>query len=670
MNHYLVFEAFQDTIFVIDEAGRLIYGNGAAAILLEVSPRRLTSEKPIGQFINFSPDPLLVESKGIANVIETTQTVEVSFNLPSGKSGWVQIVIQPEPEFLTKSRTTESETEAGKRWIVSMRDVTLEKNLHIKYRKELDNKEVVIRDLQEARAALEEYSHGLESKVQERTTELQAMNGLMKAILDSLGQGILVFDQSGKCLPVFSQVCRKLLRGEPPGRVIEDVLGLGPKLGADFQAWRNVVFDGALDFEDLAPLAPTGFKNTAGLDISLDYNAMMDANHQLVGIVVAVTDKTLEMAALKKAEDERLLVSKVTQVARNRTAFQLFVSDARRRLALLISAGSLGLDEIARELHTIKGGASSFALQDLTSACHELESELHGVNAERESRIIFDQTLVRRVPELLSHLETELSALTEILGPIGTTAENSTIDLPIERVLKWGQEILQASDIKVAQEVGRAILSECKEKPLGTSLGHLEPSLKDLASSYGKQLQAFVVRGGEARVDTELFEPLISSLIHSFRNSVYHGLETMEERRSVGKPEGGCITVHFEKETRAAPSGSRAAEWLKIEIQDDGRGVDPARIRKKLVSLGRNDIATAPDSEVIQAILLDDFSTAEQVDMVAGRGVGMSAIGGEAKRLGGSVVVHSILGQGMKLVITVPIPGVEANPAGRNLFAA
>ena len=651
MNHYLIFEAFQDTIFVVGEVGQLFYGNGAAAILLEVSPRRLTSERPIAQFITFDPDPLLTGSQGLAKINETTQTVEISFNLPSGKSGWVQVAIQPEPEFLALARASEEGAAAPKingetcaaykpsRWIVSMRDVTLEKNLHVKYRKELDNKEVVIRDLQDARAALEEYSHGLESKVQERTVELRASNGLLKTILDSLGQGILVFDKDGNCLPIYSQVCRKLLNGEPPGRAIEDVLGLGTKLGADFQAWRNVVFDGALDFDDLAPLAPSGFQNSMGLEIKLDYNPMLNANNQLDGIVVVATDKTLEMAALRKAEEERQLVNKVTQVARNRAAFRLFISDARRRLLALTSSVQMRDDEVARDLHTIKGGSSSFSLQDLTKACHEVESELANV------------AISTKAPELGALLEKEVLAIEEILGSLDGETENSGSGWSVEKIRDWGTKILAADDLKNSQEIGRAILRACREKPLSTTVGHLEPSLKDLASSYGKILDRLTIEGGEISADSEFFEPLLSSLIHGFRNSVFHGLETPEERRIAGKPEGGLIGIRFGKEV--LPDG---AEWMKIEILDDGRGVNPERIRKKLLSSGRGDLASGSDEEVIQAILLDDFSTAEQVDMIAGRGVGMAAIAGEAQRIGGTVAVHSILGQGMKLLIRVPMP--------------
>jgi two-component system, chemotaxis family, sensor kinase CheA len=527
---------------------------------------------------------------------------------------------------------------------VSMRDVTLEKNLHVKYRKELDNKEVVIRDLQDARAALEEYSHGLESKVQERTVELRTTNSLLKTILDSLGQGILVFDKDGNCLPIYSQVCRKLLNGEPPGRAIEDVLGLGAKLSADFQAWRNVVFDGALDFDDLVPLAPSGFQNSTGLEIKLDYNPMLNAGNQLDGIVVVTTDKTLEMAALRKAEEERQLVNKVTQVARNRAAFRLFISDARRRLLALASSAPMSADEVSRDLHTIKGGSSSFSLQDLTKVCHEVESELTIVS------------ISAKAPELSALLEKEILALEEILGPLEGDTEISSSGWSVEKIQDWGSKILAAGDLKTSQEIGRAILRACREKPLSTSVGHLEPSLKDLASSYGKILDHMTVEGGEINVDSEFFEPLLSSLIHSFRNSVYHGLETPEERRLSGKPEGGSIAIRFGKEV--LPNG---VEWMKIEIQDDGRGVNPERIRKKLLSSGRGDLVAGSDEEVIQAIFLDDFSTAEQVDMIAGRGVGMAAIAGEARRIGGTVLVQSVVGQGMKLLIRVPVPKPESD---------
>ena len=181
MSRYHFLDAFQDAILVLDAEGRLHYGNGSAGVLLEVSVRRLATGKPSSQFIKFSPDPFA--DGALEKVTDTTQVVEVSFSLASGKPGWVQVVYQPEPEFFAHADAVEDGKDRrgdGRRWFMSMRDVTLEKALHVKYRNELEQKESVIKDLKDARARLEEYSQGLEAKVAERTVEVREKNRLLK----------------------------------------------------------------------------------------------------------------------------------------------------------------------------------------------------------------------------------------------------------------------------------------------------------------------------------------------------------------------------------------------------------------------------------------------------------------------------------------------------------
>ncbi len=648
MSQYQLFDAFQDIIFVVDGDWKLFYGNTMACLLIEVTPRRLSSGKPLAQFMEFA-SPITDES-GIGAIEELTHAREVTFTLPgSGKTGWVQVVMQPVPASM-------AQPEDGKRWIISMRDTTLERTLHLKYRGELDQKESVIKDLQEARKALEEYSSLLEKKVEERTIELREANRLQKTILDSLGQGILVFDKNGVCLPIFSKICLRMLQGEPTGQPIEKILGFAGSEAEGFTQWREAVFDQLLDFEDMVPLAPSRLTNANGLELHFDYYPMQDANHQLQGVVVVATDKTREVAALKKAEEERLLVGKVTQVARNRDAFRLFVSEATRLLSGLQSSGDLDLEDITRRLHTLKGGSASFSLMAIADACHELENNVKIMNAP-ESRDQLNSLLAEKSREVLTLLDAAIHDLAELLGPSVADLDNQTIELASEQVKAWAQGLFDASrDAKWegVRHVAGQLWREATEKPVGPTVLHLSASLKGLAASMGKHLEAFDVVGADTKVSAEKMQGLFASLVHAFRNCIYHGLETTDDRVKAGKSAGGRVFAKFTK------SVSLDHPSLRIEIGDDGRGVDPARIRKKLRDIGLVDLAAKGDHEVIQAILRDDFSTSTEINLVAGRGVGLSAIAAEVVKLGGKIEVMSELGRGMSLVIEVPVPNEQA----------
>lgn len=658
MSRYLLLDAFQDIILVVDREWKLHFGNTQACLLMEVTPRRLASGKPLSQFMEFESP--ITDDAGLTQIAELSHAREVQFKLPgAGKSGWAQVVIQPVPEHMSEGHDDKE------RWMISMRDTTLERTLHLKYRGELDQKESVIRMLQDARKALEEYSSQLEKRVEERTVELSQANRLQKTILDSLGQGILVFNKDGICLPVFSKVCLKMLNGEPSGRPITDVLGFIGNGAEGFTQWREAVFDQLLDFEDMVPLAPNRIVNAQGLEIHFDYYPMQNAENVLTGIVVVATDRTREMAAIRHAEEERQLVGKVTQVARNRDAFRLFVSEAKRLLTGLQQPAGLDLEDITRRLHTLKGGAASFSLIQVADACHSLENEVKDMQGDRPR---LDQILIKQSQSIMGYMSTAVSELAELLGPSVAEVENQPIELSTAQLKAWSTELSTTKQWDAVRRVAVSILREATEKPVGPSILHHSASLKGLAATMGKQLETFEVDGADTKVSSDELSGLLSSLVHAFRNSVYHGLETPDERKRAGKADGGKVFAHFSK------SVAKDLTWLKIEIGDDGRGVDPSRIRKKLTEIGLLDVAAGTDEDVVQAILRDDFSTSTEVNLVAGRGVGLSAIAAEAKALGGSVRVISVLGKGMTLEVLVPLEAqvsAESSPeASKTLKSA
>lgn len=647
MSYYQVFDAFQDAVLVIDREGRVLYGNNGASILLEVSTRRLSAGRPLSQFMNLVPD-IASPGETLESITEMTQSREVEFQLPNGRSGWVQAVLQPEPKGFAEGEES--------RWIMTLRDVTLEKTLHSKYKAELDQKEAVIVDLRAAREALERYSQKLELMVEERTIKLSEANALLKSILDSLGQGILVFEKDGRCLDVYSQVWRKLFGSEPSGKTVEDAIGLPDQMRTNFEQWRDVVFEELLDFDDLRPLAPARLSRPEGLEIAFDYHPMRNEDGRMRAVVLVATDKTREIQALREAEREHEVAGRVTQVARHREAFRLYISESKRIIndVLTWPGNSKSQEEIARQVHTLKGGSASFFFMPVVRACDEYENLLSmtpaaGGKVDPE----LNAKLESVAKEISYAFEAELNALIELLGPIAEVGESSMIEIPLSRLREWSEALSQASSVNVAREIGGRISREFTERPMISAIGHLESSLREMAEELGKKLDAFVIEGGDTTAPIYVARGFGGSLVHAFRNSIYHGLETPEERRAAGKPEGGRIVARFKR------FESNEGSTLNIEIEDDGRGVDHERIRAKLIERGFVEAAEQSPHEIAQAILRGDLSTAENVNSIAGRGVGLSAIANEAKRLGGRVVVYSEPGKGMKLEIQIPIRAEE-----------
>lgn len=646
MSDFKLFDQFQDSILVVDSDGHALYANVAATILLDVSAKRLSGRKPLQQFVTFDPNPF-EQAGGIAGVTDVTPMREVNFSSSSGKEGSVQVTLLPVPDYFPKLADGKGQ------WIVYLRDVSLEKTLADKYRAELDQKEVMINDLKAARAQLEDYSRNLEKKVEDRTVELREANALLKTILDSLGQGILVFGRDGTCLPIHSQICREMFGVDPAGLKVDDVLKLDPS--EDLAMWRETVFAEMLSFEELVPLAPSRLALPPPTEISLGYNLMRDSQGQTSGIVVVATDRTSEMKALREAQRERDLVRRVVQVAKHREAFRMFVSDARSVLDALEGGPISDLAELQRRLHTLKGGAATFALSRIVEATHHLEDEVRSVDITSAEWVSKQQA---EATKLRAWLEEDVQSLSELLGPLSGN-KVAVVEVPSSLFQEWAKRLASieaSSPEKVRRELSKfssEILRAADERPVGDALRHYETSLQELAARLGKKLEKYSIEGAETRVPLKRLQPLFASFVHALRNSIDHGFETPEERLKRGKLEGGSLAISI----------ARTDDRLQITIADDGGGVNVERVRAKLAASGRDHLvklAAASDEEVTQAILLSDLSTAEAVTDVSGRGVGLNAVAEEAEKLGGHVRVVSTFGQGMRLEIDVPLNAEES----------
>lgn len=182
--------------------------------------------------------------------------------------------------------------------------------------------------------------------------------------------------------------------------------------------------------------------------------------------------------------------------------------------------------------------------------------------------------------------------------------------------------------------------------PLDSVFRRLQRVARDTAEALGKQV-TFEVRGGETQIDKRVADELINPLVHMLRNSIDHGIEPAAARRAAGKPDNGSVTV------RSFQRGSSVV----IEIRDDGGGIDPVRMAKKVVELGLmspDEAAAMTPREAQRQIFNPGFSTAAQVTEVSGRGMGMDIVASTIKGLRGSLELDSVVGEGSTFTIQLP----------------
>ncbi|MBS1969618.1 MAG: Hpt domain-containing protein [Bdellovibrionales bacterium] len=630
--HYPLFDTLLEPTFILSAEGKVVYCNEPAAIICEMSVRKISRGIPFKDLFTFSD--VIDGLDNLTNVKDPTPYKEVNFETPGGQKGKVQVTIQP------------IQNEQGdQHWIIFVRDVTLEERLQKKYRAELEQKEDVILDLQKARAELEQYSKNLEKMVEERTQQISSLNRLMKALLDSLSQGFFVFDKNGLCLEVSSKACEHTVESQPAGRMIWDVLKLGEAKVDGFKKWMMTCFSELLPFEDLAPLGPAEFPHSKGRNISLEYFPLRNAENQIDGVVVVASDITSLVEARKQAENEKHHAKLIINMIRSKNEMGRFIRESQLMLTELKNTinkpqPQWDPEAIFRSLHTLKGGAALFSVHTVAEACHNAETRLTNYN-ESQTQENADK-LKSQCQAVELQFGAFLSETKEILGASILSSERlleiSVTDL--NTLLDKLQTIPQA------KAIAENALAHLLFEPIKNFFEPYKEVSFRVAEKENKMIRNIEFKNAMIPVVPEIYGPLFATFVHAFRNSVDHGIELPDVRHKLGKSEGGEIIVAFSRQDLPTPT-------LRISLSDDGGGVDPAKIRAKLASKGINTDKES-DQEVIQHIFDSQFSTKEQVTETSGRGVGMDAIKYEATALGGRVWVESELGKGNTLIVEVP----------------
>jgi len=189
-------------------------------------------------------------------------------------------------------------------------------------------------------------------------------------------------------------------------------------------------------------------------------------------------------------------------------------------------------------------------------------------------------------------------------------------------------------------------VAEARLVPCSTVFGALPRGVRDLARQQGKDVE-FEIANGDVGVDRGLLGEVRDALVHAVRNSVDHGIESPDERAAAGKPRTGRIDLRLR-----ADGG-----MLAVDVEDDGAGIDPKRVRQAAVEKGlipRSQALAISDREAIELIFLPGFSTKEQVTETSGRGVGMDVVKRKVEALGGSVTVQSTIGKGTRISLRMP----------------
>ncbi len=190
-------------------------------------------------------------------------------------------------------------------------------------------------------------------------------------------------------------------------------------------------------------------------------------------------------------------------------------------------------------------------------------------------------------------------------------------------------------------------LMKVRMLPVSSVFSRFPRLVRDLSRKVNKEVE-LVFEGEETELDKSIIEAINDPLMHLIRNSVDHGIEDAETRLALGKPAGGRVTL------RAYHKGNSVV----IEIEDDGKGIDPEKMREVAINKGiisPEEAKALTDREAVELIFAPGFSSAQVVTDISGRGVGMDVVRTNIKNLKGNIAIHTVPNQGTRFSLSLPL---------------
>jgi two-component system chemotaxis sensor kinase CheA len=213
-------------------------------------------------------------------------------------------------------------------------------------------------------------------------------------------------------------------------------------------------------------------------------------------------------------------------------------------------------------------------------------------------------------------------------------------------------EILHALDVAVSQldllvsDLQNAVM-KTRMQPIGRLFQKYPRIARDLARNLGKEVELVLV-GEETEIDKTMIEDLGDPIIHLVRNAVDHGVEGVEDRLASGKPPKSVVHLEARQE----------GDHIVIAVKDDGRGMNPDKLRAKALEKGlitEDEAAAMDERQCYNLVFQPGFSMASQVSDVSGRGVGMDVVRTNIQKLNGTIEIHSQAGKGTTFLISLPL---------------
>jgi signal transduction histidine kinase/HAMP domain-containing protein len=486
----------------------------------------------------------------------------------------------------------------------------------------------------------------------------------MSSLLSALPFGVFYFDREGTISKQRSKATDTLFPSFSSFAKIESLIQKYKGLPeSEVRDTVKIVVDEMLPFASATDLLPAKFTIGVGATariVNLSYRDQRSTDDKVDRVIVIAEDVTEKTFALRQNEYQTERVKRISVASTDIEGFREFSSEAMalyegalnslRAPGIALTSQEKVTEKIKRDLHSLKGLLGVYEFAQCASAVHQIESSLAAPNE-------LDSQPDMLVNLLLSQKEF-LRQSFEISEILGLKKNDSLRQYDISKIEGIRRTALQQKNTEIIDLVARL-----DQFPLSKVLGKYPAYCEKLAEQLGDKMVKVNFAPISSELANEEAQHLDAIFIHLLRNSLDHGIESVEERLEVQKPEAGSIAL-------SCARGSDNS--LTFTIEDDGRGIDGNRLSKKAVERGLwTDVvaAKATEEEKIRLIFASGFSTKEEASEISGRGVGMDAVREYLESVGGSINIDTKIGKGTRFILHVP-PYEEVRLKKKNFEAA
>ncbi len=272
-----------------------------------------------------------------------------------------------------------------------------------------------------------------------------------------------------------------------------------------------------------------------------------------------------------------------------------------------------------------------------TSTPSSTQSKKAKTEKKSSETIRVDVERVENLMNLVGEIVLDRNRILRVTAEVEKECKSEAVEQLVEAVTSLDRTV---SDLQVA-------VMKLRMQPIKKIFSKFPRLVRDLARKLNKKVQ-LIIEGEDTELDRSILDKLEDPLIHLVRNALDHGIEPPEERIAKGKPEVGTVRLFAYHE----------GDHIIVGIQDDGRGIDPEKVKKKALEKGLitpEQAAQMSDKEAYELIFMPGFSTAEKVSDVSGRGVGMDVVASTIHSLRGSIEIESELGKGTTIILKLPL---------------